>query len=77
MRFRLSILLAIVSNLGFGQIQQTAPLPGNGNMAQGPVSIRPDYVLGPNDQILIRVPNRTRSMKNPSELLRMASLTCR
>jgi polysaccharide export outer membrane protein len=54
-----------MSTLGFGQIQQTQPLPGNGNVAQGPVSIRPDYVLGPNDQILIRVPESNEINEKP------------
>ena len=72
MRFRLAAPLAIMSIAGFGQIQQPGglaqqnqPLQGNGNVAQAPVSIRPDYVLGPNDQILIRVPQSDEINEKP------------
>ncbi len=70
MPFRLPVLLAMMSVLGFSQIQQPGtlapqnqPLPGNA--AQAPVSIRPDYVLGPNDQILIRVPQSDEINEKP------------
>jgi polysaccharide export outer membrane protein len=57
MKRRLPLLLLIMSVLGFGQIQQPVGV-GNRNVApaQAQLSVRPDYVLGPNDQILIRVP---------------------
>jgi polysaccharide export outer membrane protein len=67
--FRLAATLAIVNIIGFGQVQQPGglnqPLAGNGNAAQAPVSIRPDYVLGPNDQILIRVPQSDEINEKP------------
>jgi polysaccharide biosynthesis/export protein len=70
MRRGLPVLLVATGILGFGQVQQPGglaqnqPLPA-GNGAQAPVAIRPDYVLGPNDQILIRVPQSDEINEKP------------
>jgi polysaccharide export outer membrane protein len=60
MKRRLPLLLLIISVLGFGQIQQPTR-----NAAQAAVSVRPDYVLGPNDQILLRVPQSDEINERP------------
>jgi polysaccharide biosynthesis/export protein len=55
---------------GAGQVTQRPPLPANANPAQQPRelppdSIRPNYVLGPNDQILIRAPGADEINERP------------
>jgi polysaccharide export outer membrane protein len=64
MRRTLPVLLVTASMLGFGQTPQAGG-PGNRNAAQGALSVRPDYVLGPNDQILIRVPQSDEINERP------------
>ncbi len=65
MRFRLAAPLAIMSIAGFGQIQPPGGLAQQNQPLQGNVSIRPDYVLGPNDQMLIRVPQSDEINEKP------------
>ena len=51
----LSLLLLAPLSSAFGQGLQAQP-PAGANAAQGGASVRPDYILGANDQILIRTP---------------------
>jgi polysaccharide export outer membrane protein len=68
-KFSSCLFLTIVTFVGLGRpahAQQQPPAPGPqlpGNQAQ-PV-IRPDYVLGPNDQILIRAPQAEEINERP------------
>jgi len=60
--FRAWLLAVLFSLHGFAQQPQPAPpAPGQGNQSPQPAelpadSIRPNYILGPNDQILVRAP---------------------
>ena len=56
------LILAIMSAVAFGQ-----PPQGGAQNAQALSinSVRPDYVLGPNDQILIRVPQSEEINERP------------
>jgi polysaccharide export outer membrane protein len=48
-----------------GQQPPAGQLPANAPPAPTPASIRPDYVLGPNDQILIRAPQADEINERP------------
>jgi polysaccharide export outer membrane protein len=63
MRRKLSIWLLLTPALGLGQNQQQ-PVTQVNRGAQA-VSVRPDYVLGPNDQILLRVPQSDEINERP------------
>src|ERR1700690_228245 len=62
MRPKLPLLLILIST-AFAQVQQ--PAAGNRAAAAQTGSLRPDYVLGPNDQILIRVPQSDEINERP------------
>jgi polysaccharide export outer membrane protein len=63
MRRKLSIWLLLTPGLGLGQNPQQPVVPVN--RAAQAVSVRPDYVLGPNDQILLRVPQSDEINERP------------
>ena len=67
MKRQLFLLLSIVSVTSFAQVNQ--PLVTNRNAAQAAslqaAPLRPDYVLGPNDQILVRVPQSDEINEKP------------
>jgi polysaccharide biosynthesis/export protein len=50
-----SVILT-VSAVALGQPVAAPQVPAAQNQAQLPVTVRPDYVLGPDDQIIIRAP---------------------
>ena len=62
-----SLLVCVFLGIGTAMGQQAPPgqLPANAAAAQLPTSIRPDYVLGPNDQILIRAPQADEINERP------------
>jgi len=47
------------------QTNPAVQTPAGSNAAQGGVSVRPDYTLGPNDQILLRTPGVTEINEQP------------
>lgn len=60
------VLLAMIACVGKSQALPNAQQPANANAAQPPLtSVRPDYVLGANDQILIRVPQAEEINERP------------
>jgi polysaccharide biosynthesis/export protein len=58
-------LLGFSSILAVGQTATPAQNPGGGPPAQPIQSIRPDYVLGPNDQFIIRAPQADEINERP------------
>ena len=67
--FSVSFLYLIISFAATGQPSQVAaPNPQGQVGAQGlqpAIAVRPDYVLGPNDQILVRAPQATEINERP------------
>ena len=52
-------------SLGWGQVQRPGEASGAQNPGQSVLSVRPDYQLGPNDQILITVPQAPEINQRP------------
>jgi polysaccharide biosynthesis/export protein len=60
-----SIFLVVGTTIGLGQVPAAGQNPANGPQPQGVPAIRPDYVLGPNDQFIIRAPQADEINERP------------
>lgn len=60
-----AVLLAAMPFAAVGQIPQVPPAPAGTVAPPQGISLRPDYMLGPNDQVLVRVPQEEQINDQP------------